>query len=115
MHATDTNHWSIANQRYLMAALGDVRGALQRHIAARAGVSPAVAAAAPEPAPKPPAAIDALCDLFGLSPFERAVLLLCAGVELDSAFAALCAEANGDPARPYPTFSLAMAALPGDQ
>jgi hypothetical protein len=47
-----------------------------------------------------------------LSPFERDLLLLCAGVELDSTFAALCANAQGDPRRDYPTFGLALAALP---
>ncbi len=57
-------------------------------------------------------ALDSLCDAFGLSPFERDVLLLCAGVELDSGFAQLCAEAQRNPQRTYPTFSLALAALP---
>ena len=33
---------------------------------------------------QPPAAIDRLSELFGLSPFERQPLLLCAGVEMDS-------------------------------
>ena len=61
--------------------------------------------------PAPPA-LETLCRRSGLSPFERDVLLLCAGVELDSRFAPLCAAAQGDPARPYPTFSLALAALP---
>ena len=61
--------------------------------------------------PAPPA-LDTLCALFDLSPFERDVLLLCAGMELDSAFAGLCAAAQGDPQRAYPTFSLALAALP---
>ncbi len=37
---------------------------------------------------------------------------MCAGIELDSKFAALCAEASGDPRRDYPTFSLALGALP---
>jgi ATPase family associated with various cellular activities (AAA) len=60
-----------------------------------------------------PSALEMLCTRFGLSPFERDVLLLSAGVELDSTFAALCARAQGDPARPFPTFSLALAALPG--
>jgi hypothetical protein len=32
---------------------------------------------------------------FGLSPFERDVVLLCAGPELDSTFAELCAAAQG--------------------
>ncbi|HEX3151324.1 MAG TPA: ATP-binding protein [Gemmataceae bacterium] len=53
-----------------------------------------------------------LCRLFGLSPFERALVVLCAGVELDASFAGLCGAAQRDSARPYPTFSLALAALP---
>ena len=61
--------------------------------------------------PAPPA-LETLCGTFGLSPFERDVLLLSAGVELDSSFAPLCAAAQGDPSRTYPTFSLALAALP---
>ena len=59
-----------------------------------------------------PAALDALCASFGLSRFERDLLLLCAGIELDSTVAPLCAAAQGDPSRNYPTFSLALAALP---
>jgi hypothetical protein len=60
-----------------------------------------------------PAALDRLCDAFGLSPFERDVLLLCAGVELDAGFAAACAEAQGSSQRAFPTFGLALAALAG--
>jgi hypothetical protein len=37
---------------------------------------------------------------------------LCAGIELDSSFAPLCAAAQQDPSRTYPTFSLALATLP---
>src|SRR5262249_41803373 len=75
---------------------------------AGAGQAPDEAAAA---MPAPPA-LETLCATFGLSPFERAVLVLCAGQELDSRFAALCAAAQGDAQRPYPTFSLAPATLP---
>ena len=53
-----------------------------------------------------------VCHLFHLSPFERDLLLLCAGMELESNFAPLCAAAQGNPQRSYPTFSLALAALP---
>ena len=60
----------------------------------------------------PPALVQ-LCAAFGLTPFERDLLTLCAGVELDAAVAPLCAQAQGDPQRSYPTFSLALAALPG--
>jgi hypothetical protein len=61
--------------------------------------------------PAPPA-LETLGDMFGLSPFERDLLLLCAGMELDSTFAAHCATAQGNPQRTYPTFGLALAALP---
>lgn len=60
-----------------------------------------------------PMALDRLCAAFGLSAFERDVLLLCAGAELDARFAPLCASAHGDARRAHPTFALALAALPG--
>jgi hypothetical protein len=58
-----------------------------------------------------PPALDMICSIFGLSSFERDILLLCAGMELDSGFTTLCAAAQGDPGKPYPTFSLALAIL----
>ena len=60
-----------------------------------------------------PSRLVALCRLFDLDPFERDVLVLCAGIELDATIAPLCAEAQVDPRRAYPTFGLALAALPG--
>lgn len=66
---------------------------------------------APEALPAP-AALDNLCEAFALSPFERDVLLMCAGMELDASFAPLCAAAQGNANRSYPTFGLALAALP---
>jgi len=61
--------------------------------------------------PTPPA-VEMLGDAFGLSQFERSVLLMCAGMELEASFAELCARAHGDAQRAYPTFGLALAALP---
>ncbi|MFE1800210.1 ATP-binding protein [Streptomyces sp. NPDC059517] len=55
--------------------------------------------------------LDALVDCFGLTPFERDLVLLTAACELDATTAARCAAASGDPERAYPTFSLALAAL----
>jgi ATP-dependent 26S proteasome regulatory subunit len=46
---------------------------------------------------------------LGLSRFEREILLLCVAMEIDTRIAPLCARAQGDPHRPYPTFALAMA------
>jgi hypothetical protein len=60
-----------------------------------------------------PAAIDILAERFGLTGFERALLLLCAGVEMDSRLAESCAEAQGNRQKTYVTFGLAMALLPG--
>ena len=62
-----------------------------------------------------PAAIDTLSAIFDLTPFERELLLLCAGVEMDSALATRCAELAGRAAsisqRNPVTFSLAIATL----
>jgi hypothetical protein len=115
---TGTANWHEANQRYLMAELALIRELLDQHTARAAGATVARAAppreardlaAAQLPAP---AHLDTLCEVFSLSPFERAVLLLCAGMELDGAFAARCAAAQGDPRRPPLTWSLALAVLP---
>ncbi len=46
---------------------------------------------------------------FGLTRFEREVLLLCAAADLDTRIGPLCAQAQDDPARPFPTFALALA------
>ncbi|MEV6424254.1 ATP-binding protein [Streptomyces sp. NPDC051662] len=58
-----------------------------------------------------PGALDALVSCFGLSAFEREVILLAAAAELDPTTGARCAAASGDPDRAHPTFSLALAAL----
>jgi len=123
------NNWAEANQRYLMAAFGVVREAVKLHILrsqqddqtppledsagrAHAAQKELQNAAAAMPSPS---ALEMLCSMFGLSAFERDLLLMCAGVELDSTFATLCARAQDDPSRPFPTFSLALAALPEAQ
>lgn len=45
---------------------------------------------------------------FGLSVFEQDLLMLCTAMELDTAIPSLCARAQDDPGKPYPTFALAM-------
>jgi hypothetical protein len=101
--------WQAANQSALVAALRPVYAALCRHAGKP---EPPAAEAAPIPLFDPPPAIDVLTAMFGLSPFERAVLLLCAGVELEGRFSEICAAAHGDPRRGHATFGLALAALP---
>src|SRR5262249_41940129 len=81
---------------------------LRRRLGDAAG--PADEEAAPEPMAAP-AAIDAGAETFALSAFERALLLLCAGVEMDSALAARCAHSTGQTRAGEITFPLALATL----
>lgn len=55
-----------------------------------------------------PPALILLGQRLSLSHFEQETLLLCAAMELDTGIASLCARAQGDPNRPYPTFALAL-------
>jgi hypothetical protein len=64
--------------------------------------------AAAETATNQPPALIALSQRLGLSRFEREILLLCVAMELDTRIAALCAHAQNDTNRPYPTFALAL-------
>jgi hypothetical protein len=57
------------------------------------------------------AAIDRLAERFGLSAFERELVLMTAGVEMDAELAARCATAAGGVNRPWATFGLALAVL----
>jgi hypothetical protein len=57
----------------------------------------------------PPPALAILTQRLGLSRFERDALLLCAAMEMDTRMGPLCARVQGDPARPHPTFALALA------
>jgi hypothetical protein len=94
--------WQERNQ----SALVEEFAALRRRLD---GESAAVRASEGAPGGSP-TAIDALTEIFELSAFERELLLLLAGVEMDSALAAWVAEVAGGK-RSEVTFSLAMATL----
>ena len=98
-------NWLEANQAYLAAEFARLRRRLESEPEPRESVECARAAL------EAPPAIDHLAELFALSAFERDVLLLCAGVEMDSNLAARCAQAQEHPPRSYVTFGLAMAVL----
>jgi AAA+ superfamily predicted ATPase len=57
---------------------------------------------------EPPPALLLLANQLGLTTFERDILLLCAAMELDTRVAGLCAQAQDNPNRAYPTFALAL-------
>jgi hypothetical protein len=59
--------------------------------------------------PAEPSTLDRVVDGFGLTPFERSVLVLAAGPELVAATADEIEKAGGDP---RPTFGLALSVLP---
>jgi hypothetical protein len=61
-----------------------------------------------EAAGEPPALV-LLARRFGLSEFERLTLLLCAAMELDTRIGSLCARAQQDASKPFPTFALSLA------
>src|SRR5689334_3921144 len=98
--------WSEANQRVLAAEFARLKAQLTGD-----DLAPVLDALAQSRALLPaPAAIDDVTAAFGLSPFERDVLLLCAGIEMDSGLAARCASVEA-PGRAFPTFALALARL----
>jgi hypothetical protein len=55
-----------------------------------------------------------LARLFGLTPFERSVLLLCLAAELDTGFERLFGYVLDDATRRHPTAALALSLLAGD-
>jgi len=103
-----TQDWLLANQRDLAAAIEALRLRLEQAHSKTEGdvqASPAVGEDVR------PSTLQGLAESLGLSSFESSVLLLAAARELSSRFAATLAQLNGG--RPWPTFSLALALLPG--
>src|SRR6202035_4787503 len=101
-----------SNQADLVARIGELKTFLARRAKTPPEASPPRIGPAPAPADAS-ASLRRLEQAFGLSPFERDTLLLCAGMEIDGEIPGLCATAQGDAARAYPTFALALAVLPG--
>jgi ATPase family associated with various cellular activities (AAA) len=101
--------WTVANQARLASELARLRERLEAHAA---GSATGAHDPAPPREPSTPdgSAIDRLTATFGLTSFERDVVLLCAGMELDAAFAQACRAASREAG---PTWSLALAALEG--
>ncbi len=56
----------------------------------------------------PPPALMMLARRMGLTRFETMTMLMCVAIELDPQMGALYARAQGDAARPWPSFALAM-------
>ena len=79
-----------------------------RSVVGGADIDQAAEVMATAAAADPPPALVILSQRMGLVTFEQEILLLCAAMELDTRMAALCAAAQGEPSRAYPTFALAL-------
>ena len=110
MNAPHLSSWADANQRLMAAEFARLKQRLSAEDADEATAAALVSARAGMPAP---AAIDHLSDCFGLGAFERDLLLLCAGTEMNTQLAAQCEAAMGEPHRQGASFGLALAALEG--
>lgn len=113
--------WEQHNQRFLLLCLERIRGLLKHHTSTQREAPSWVPTQSsrddgwPEwtgPEDEPPA-VRTLCSQLELTGFERDLLLLCVGVELDRQLATLCAQAHQTAERRYPTLALAITALPG--
>ena len=91
MMAALQQDWATQNQQLLRTELASVRANIE-------GLP------APLIESGTRSALDLLCEAFGLSSFERKILVLCAGMELDSALAELCERSA--------TFGLALRTFP---
>ncbi len=87
--------WQTEHQRSLMAAVGEVREGVEAYLAGSDKWTGQEAC---------PAALELLGRTLALTAFERNVVLLCAGIELDSKLANLCGS--------RPTFSMALGVFP---
>ncbi|WP_414588439.1 ATP-binding protein [Scytonema sp. PCC 10023] len=114
-----SNQWYDANQQYLSASIALIRRLLEQY--AVNSLNPAdklsnndkyeqALQKAAEALPAP-SALERICQIFGLSTFERDVLLLCAAMELSNDFASVCSAAQPEGQKAYPTLGLALAAL----
>ncbi len=74
--------WGERNQRYLVSCIDQVKELLQSYV--EKGNSAQLSQPAwDDPSALPPA-VEYVCETFGLTGFERLVLILCAAAELDS-------------------------------
>ncbi|MEO0443489.1 MAG: ATP-binding protein [Pseudomonadota bacterium] len=104
-------HWAEDNYQALLAEIRQIKTQLYAQLPPEAQQasknSAAVLAAVTE---QHGLMLDHLCAVFALNRFERQLLLLCLGIELDPEIASLCVQLHN---RPLPTLSLALHCFDG--
>jgi hypothetical protein len=116
MTPVDRDAWEAANRAYLAAAIAELRARLEppahdgdgSAVPTPGGIDPSRSGADSAA----PSALDLLVEMFGLTSFERELVLLCAASELDGEFAAMAAALPGAAPGGEVTFALALALLP---
>ncbi len=103
--------WLDANQQHLVGEIARIKALLAG--GATPAVEPRSEARASEEISARDSALSRLQRAFGLTDFERDVLLLCAACALDASVPALLAQLSGAGGPAVPTFGLALAHLPG--
>ena len=112
----NADSWYDANQRYLTVSIDTIREELRKHstdsdktskIRKRKNPAEESVEKIAGSLPAPPA-LDNLSNIFSLTNFEKDILLLCAGMELDPLISFLCRNVKNSLQVPYPTFSLAL-------
>ncbi|MEQ8537202.1 MAG: AAA family ATPase [Coleofasciculus sp. D1-CHI-01] len=115
MDTPASTNWYQANFQYLQTAVNQVRQVLEDTINRDQNqTSPlrfetTLAPDALALLQTKPSALETLCTICKLSPFEQYILLLCVGMELDRKFKVLCAKFHGHPDQNHPTLNLAFA------
>ena len=105
--------WSQKNQKYLSECVDEIKNLLESKTTNSPNstmVYPSVNHNWDDESFLP--SIEYVCKIFGLSGFERFVLLLCAATDLDSNMSQIISKANDNSNIYYPTFSLALATFP---
>lgn len=120
MNTPTYSEWIKANQQYLHAAITELHEFLEQQIQMDRSADSGSARnktrikerQLPAAEMNAPSALQTLYNEFSLTDFERDILLLCAGVEVDSKFANLITTIQGDTRLASPTFNLALSLLP---
>lgn len=109
MNARETG-WIGANQRWLAAGFARLKLRLRGEPASVTAQAEAAVDGARAALDAPPA-LEVLAESLGLSNFERELVLLCAGTEMDAELARAVGQALGRASATSPSFGLALGLL----
>ncbi|MEM1280983.1 MAG: ATP-binding protein, partial [Cyanobacteria bacterium P01_H01_bin.152] len=102
------DRWYVENRRYVMDWVAQIGNLLQQRLDPQSNPPSTPLQPPPFPEDLPPPALIELSHRFGLSVFERNILLLCVSAALSRTVGQLCATLHGNEQQTYPSFSLAL-------